>query len=126
MAVEAGVPVVLGFALLPQQYSLLAFIPFYALGAMYVGPMFSMVQGLVPLRMRATASALLLFVVNLIGLGLGPLSVGVLNDYVFGPHYGELAIRYSMLVIGLLGGTASLLFWQASRTLAADLALRED
>ncbi|MBK7729107.1 MAG: MFS transporter [Gammaproteobacteria bacterium] len=122
----AGVPFVLGFALLPQQYSLLAFIPFYALGAMYVGPMFSMVQGLVPLRMRATASALLLFVVNLIGLGLGPLSVGVLNDYVFGPHYGELAIRYSMLVIGLLGGTASLLFWQASRTLAADLALRED
>ena len=123
----AGVPFVLGFALLPaQQHSLLAFIPFYALGAMYVGPMFSMVQGLVPLRMRATASALLLFVVNLIGLGLGPLSVGVLNDYVFGPHYGELAIRYSMLVIGLLGGTASLLFWQASRTLAADLALRED
>lgn len=122
-----GVPFVLGFALLPaQRDSMLAFIPFYALGAMYVGPMFSMVQGLVPLRMRATASALLLFVVNLIGLGLGPLSVGLLNDYVFGAAHGELAIRYSMLVVGVLGGMASLLFWQASRTLAADLARQAD
>ena len=122
-----GVPFVLGFALLPaQRDSMLAFIPFYALGAMYVGPMFSMVQGLVPLRMRATASALLLFVVNLIGLGLGPLSVGLLNDYVFAAEHGALAIRYSMLVIGVLGGAASLLFWQASRTLAADLAGQHD
>lgn len=122
-----GVPFVLGFALLPEQReSLIAFIPFYALGAMYVGPMFSMVQGLVPLRMRATASAVLLFVVNLIGLGLGPLSVGLLNDFVFAAEHGELAIRYSMLVIGVLGGLASVLFWLASRTLAADLARQHD
>ncbi|QDX80148.1 hypothetical protein B9N43_02065 [Denitratisoma sp. DHT3] len=118
-----AVPFVTGFTLLPDQsMALLCFIPFYALGAMYVGPMFAMVQGLVQLRMRATASAILLFVVNMVGLGLGPLTVGLLNDHYFGPTHGPLAIRYSMLVVGLLGGLASLLFWQAARTLREDLA----
>ncbi|WP_170228076.1 spinster family MFS transporter [Denitratisoma oestradiolicum] len=118
-----AIPFVVGFTLIPDQsLALLCFIPFYALGAMYVGPMFSMVQGLVQLRMRATASAILLFVVNMVGLGLGPLTVGLLNDYYFGAMHGPLAIRYSMLVVGLLGGMASLLFWQAARTLKEDLA----
>jgi MFS family permease len=76
--------------------------------------------------MRATASAILLFVVNMIGAGLGPLLVGLLNDYVFGPAHGEQAIRYSLLVMGILGGGGSILFWQASRTLAADLASRDN
>jgi hypothetical protein len=45
---------------------------------------------------------------------------------VFAAEHGALAIRYSMLVIGVLGGAANLLFWQASRTLAADLARQHD
>lgn len=122
-----AIPFVVGFTLTPESgLALLCFIPFYALGAMYVGPMFAMVQGLVHLRMRATASAILLFITNMIGLGLGPLTVGLLNDYVFGPQYGAAGIRYSMLVISLLGGCASLLFWQAARTLPEDLAIRDD
>src|SRR3546814_11664316 len=36
--------------------------------------------GLVPPTSRATASALTLFVVNMVGLGLGPLIVGLLSD----------------------------------------------
>jgi len=121
-----GIPFAAGFVLLnDQQLAILCFIPFYFLGAMYVGPMHAMIQSLARVRMRATASAILLFVVNMIGLGLGPLLVGILNDYVFGPAYGEQAIRYSLLTVGILGGTASILFWQASRTLAADLASRD-
>jgi len=122
-----ALPFLVGFALLssPSQ-SLLCFIPFYALGAMYVGPLFSMVQGLVGLRMRATAAAILLFIVNVVGLGLGPLLVGALNDHVFGAAHGPGAIRYSMLVVGLLGGLASILFWQASRHLPEELAAGRD
>jgi len=122
-----GVPFAAGFVLLDnQQLALLCFIPFYFLGAMYVGPMHSMIQSLARVRMRATASAILLFVVNMVGAGLGPLLVGVLNDYVFGPAYGDQAIRYSLLTVGILGGLGSLLFWQASRSLAADLASRDE
>lgn len=115
------VPFASGFILAPDSvWALASFVPFYALGAMYLGPMFASVQGLVPLRMRAIASAILLFVVNMIGLGLGPLAIGVLNDHVFESR-GVEAIRYSMLVMGILGGAASLFFWRASKTLAEDL-----
>jgi len=118
-----AIPFVVGFTLLPQpSQSLWCFIPFYVLGAMYVGPMFAMVQGLVELRMRATAAAILLFVTNMVGLGLGPLLVGVLNDHVFGYEHGAAAIRYSLLVVGVLGGSACWLFWAASRRLKQELA----
>ena len=117
------VPFVVGFTLLDNTtYALLCFIPFYFLGAMYIGPMLSMTQGLVKLRMRATASAILLFVLNMVGLGLGPMLVGVMNDTVFATH-GDHAIRYSLMVMGMLGGCASVLFWLASRHLQRDLEL---
>ena len=121
-----ALPFLVGFALLPNAWhSLLCFIPFYALGAMYVGPLFSTVQGLVELRMRATAAAILIFLVNMVGLGLGPLMIGFLNDQVFGPVHGTQAIRYSMLVVGLLGGLASVFFWAASRRLGDELTALE-
>jgi MFS family permease len=118
-----GVPFLIGFVLLnDKQHALLCFIPFYALGAMYVGPMFTVIQSGTPPHMRATAAAVLLFIVSLIGSGLGPLSIGLLNDYVFGPIYGATAIRYSMLVMGVLGGFASILFWLGSRDLRKEMA----
>ncbi len=118
-----AVPFLVGFTLLPSpSQSLACFIPFYMLGAMYVGPMFAMIQGLVELRMRATAAAILLFVANMVGLGLGPLLVGVLNDHVFAQQYGAHAIRHSLLVVGMLGGLGCALFWAASRRLPEELA----
>lgn len=116
------IPFVAGFTLLAEPARALAcFIPFYTLSAMYVGPMFAMVQGLVDLRMRATAAAIMLFVANMVGLGLGPLLVGLLNDHVFGPAHGPAGIRYSMLTMGVLGGCSSVLFWAATRRLREEL-----
>jgi MFS family permease len=119
-----AVPFIIGFTLLPQPlYSLACFIPFYTLTAMYVGPMFAMVQGLVQLRMRATAAAIMLFITNLVGLGVGPLLVGILNDHVFGARFGTAGIRYSLLAVGVIGGLSSLFFWAASRRLREELVL---
>ena len=50
------------------------------LGSMYLGPTFATAQRLLRPRERALGSALLLFIINLIGLGLGPLLTGVLSD----------------------------------------------
>jgi hypothetical protein len=83
--------------------------------------MFAMTQGLVPPSMRATASAINLFIVNLIGLGLGPFLMGYLND-VLASEYGAVSIRYSLLSVGSVGSTALYFFWQASRTLPRELA----
>lgn len=45
----------------------------------YLGPMYAVSGGVVDSRMRATAVAITLFVVNLLGYGLGPLVIGILS-----------------------------------------------
>jgi MFS family permease len=46
----------------------------------YLGAQYTICQGVASTRARATAVALFLFIVNLIGYGLGPLFVGLLSD----------------------------------------------
>jgi len=48
----------------------------------YLGPMYAVTQGVAAPRMRATAVAVLLFVVNLIGYGMGPPVIGALSDFL--------------------------------------------
>ena len=120
-----GVPFVAGFLLLESaELALLSFVPFYFVANMYIGPMLAMTQGLVKLRMRATASAILLFILNMVGLGAGSFIVGLLNDQLAG-RFGTEAIRYSLLSVALVGGLASVFFLQASRTLREDLRARD-
>ncbi len=117
----AAVPFVVGFVLLESRIgALLCFIPFHLLASMYLGPMLSMIQSLVVPRIRATASAVNLFVVNLVGLGVGPLLMGFLNDQL-ADDYGQEAIRWSMLFVGIVGGGSSIVFTMAGRNLRQDL-----
>ena len=48
----------------------------------YLGPMYAVSGGVVDSRMRATSVAITLFVVNLLGYGLGPPIIGVLSTYL--------------------------------------------
>ena len=92
-----------------------------SMGAVFLGPCVTMTQNLVPLRMRATASALFLFILNIIGLGLGPQTVGLLST-LLKPMLGADSLRYALLV-GMVSGTAgALCYWRASKTLREDLA----
>ena len=100
-------------------------IPGAVLGPMYLGPTFAMTQTLVPPAMRSTASAILLFVLNLIGLGLGPVFAGFLSD-TLRPGYGEESIRYSLLILAVAGNIWSALhYYLASRTLREDLVAKD-
>jgi MFS family permease len=58
------------------------------------------IQEIAPNKMRAIFSAFFLFVVNIIGLGFGPLTVGFLNDKVFNDPN---KIHYSIFITQLLG-----------------------
>ena len=91
------------------------------LSASYLGPAFAMTQGLVPLRMRATAVALLLFVMNMIGQGMGPQLVGILSD-VLRPSLGDDSLRWALMSSAITGSLAAWCYWRASRTLKSDLA----
>ncbi|MFT5011430.1 MAG: hypothetical protein ACJAX5_001942 [Patiriisocius sp.] len=107
----------------PMMALLLA-IPGYILGPMYLGPTFAMTQSLVTPAMRALASAIVLFVLNLIGLGLCPVADGTLSDFLK-PEYGEMSIRYSLFTLAVVGNFWSAIhYYLASHTLRADLKAR--
>jgi MFS family permease len=93
------------------------------LGTLWYGPVYSTAQGIVPTNMRATASAVLLFVINLIGLGLGPLLVGMLSDY-FANGMGMGAaqgVRWALMVSTMFGIAAFAMFWMARRTIREEM-----
>jgi MFS family permease len=101
-------------------WALVFFLVPAAVGALYLGPCLAMVQGLVPLRMRTLASAVLLFVINIIGLGLGPQAIGILSD-LLAARFGDESLRYALLLASLVNVWAALHFALAGRTLTRDL-----
>ncbi len=93
------------------------------LGAYYLAPSFAMTQGLVGVRMRALAAAVLLFMLTIIGLCLGPFLVGVMSDYIAAnSDVGVNSLRYALCIATLVMIAASVANLLAARTLAADLA----
>jgi len=74
----------------------------------------------VPLRMRATAAAILIFILNIIGLTFGPLWVGVLSD-LLRPSLGEDSLRWALLSTLITGLAGAYLYWLSSRTLRQDM-----
>lgn len=92
----------------------------------YLGNTIAMTHGLVGLRMRALASAVLFLILNLIGLGLGPLFVGMLSDYLQ-PTFGDHSLRQAMLyLLPAVLTWSTLHFFLAARHLRADLANAPD
>jgi len=87
----------------------------------FIGPSYGLVQSLARVRMRAQAAALLLFSINLIGLGVAPLVVGMLND-ALSARFGDEAIRYSLMATGATTLWAVVHSLLAARSVRADLA----
>jgi MFS family permease len=77
-------------------WSLLVFIVPTALGLVWLAPTITAIQHLVRAEMRAVASAIFLFVNNLIGLGLGTLLIGALSDGLAN-RFGAESLRYAIL-----------------------------
>lgn len=93
------------------------------IGTLWYGPVYATAQTIVPPQMRATASAILLFIINLVGLGLGPLAVGALSDMFaiyFGMGEGE-GVRWALIVASLTGFVAAGLFWLARNSIRAEM-----
>jgi len=97
----------------------LLFIP-TVLNAAYYGPTFACVHGLVRPQARAMASAVMLFLQNLIGLGLGPLLFGIASE-MLKPSVGVESVRYVLYGAAWLGLIPAFFFWRASLRLNAEL-----
>ncbi len=89
---------------------------------LYLATTFAQTQGLVGLRMRGVASALMLFIINIVGLGLGPQTAGIVSD-LLRESLGEQSMRYALLIVA--GGAyplSALCYLMASRHIVADLS----
>jgi MFS family permease len=110
IAALAWAPTGMLFPLMPNgNLAAALLVPTVFLMSQPVGIAAAAIQDLVPNVMRGQASAFFLFVVNLIGLGLGPTAVAMTTDFVF---HKDNAIHYSLVVVGTLAhvGAAALLW----------------
>ncbi|KEQ55414.1 spinster family MFS transporter [Sphingobium chlorophenolicum] len=97
----------------------LIFIP-TVFNASYYGPTFACLHGLVRPEARAMASAILLFMQNLVGLGLGPLLFGIMSE-MLKPAVGAESVRYVLYGAAWLGLIPAYFLWRASLRLNAEL-----
>ena len=92
------------------------------LGSMWIAPTFSLTQGLATLRMRAVAASVVLFIVNIIGLGLGPVITGALSDLLrASTDLGAESLRWSLVIVSFVAVLATLFNVLCARHLKADL-----
>ena len=101
--------------------ALIAYFVPTALSSVYLAPSLALMHQLVGLRMRAVASAVSMFLLNLIGMGLGPQTVGILSDWL-SDDYGVESLRYGLLIALSTKLIAVALFLMAAKTARGDLA----
>lgn len=110
--------IALSLLLADAQWALLSYLPATIFGTLWLGPSGAIVQDLVPPAMRAMAAAVFIFILTIIGMGMGPQAVGLLNDWLGAPD----AIRYSLLWTAVgMNLISAVFFWLAGKTLVQDL-----
>ena len=124
------IPAILTFMIVPvliialtsgsARTALLLTGPFNFLTAAYLGSVIAVSHSLVNIRMRALTSAILFFILNLIGLGLGPLIVGALSDQFLSAGF-KTPLASAMLICGVIGA-----LWACLHYVLAAKSIRED
>lgn len=99
---------------------LTALVIVYICYSMFLGPSIAITHTMVPPNMRAFSSAILFFVLNLIGLGFGPLVIGMISDALI-PSIGNESLRWALSSTVLVSSGAVFLFLKASKYINADL-----
>lgn len=111
-AAFVGAAAALIFPIAPSPWAAMAaFIVFFSCAAIPIGAAASAIQQATPNTMRATVSAIYLFIVSLVGLGVGPTATAVIGDLFFPTQTG---IRYAILIVSPLGFLAAAWFFFGS------------
>jgi len=103
--------------------ALMLLIPSSLLGSLWYGPVYASAQSLVPPQMRATSASIVLFIINMTGLGFGALVVGGLSDYFnFSLGMGKAeGIRWALISSSFFGLLAAFLFFMARKRIREDM-----
>lgn len=105
-----AVPFGIAYPLMPNPWLAVALQLIAACaGIMAAAPENAAIQAVTPNRLRGQMTFLFLFIMNVIGMGLGPMAVGALSQFVF----GEANIRFAIAAMGVLAGVPALfVFWR--------------
>lgn len=121
IAMLLSTPIALGAWLAPDPWVSMILLTFvYLLGMMYFAPTFSAAQSLAPDEIRATASAVLLFCLTIVGSSVGPYVIGWVSDLLT-PRFGHLSLRYAMCLLAITMLWSALHFFLAAKALKEDL-----
>jgi len=121
IAYAVSVPsMICAFLLSDSTLALLCLVIPGAVAQICVPPLMAVTHNLVDNRMRALSSAIVLFILNALGLGLGPLSVGILSD-ALRDSAGSNSLRQALLILVPLAT-----LWGAGHFLYAARYLRHD
>lgn len=86
----------------------------------FIGPIFGLLQNVVPAQMRATTCAMLVFLANIANLVLAPQLVGWLSDGFRLLGAGDESLRWALLLLAPTGLWAAWHLWTSGRTIRAD------
>ena len=113
-AAAAGLPFVMLFPLAPSANAAAALlVPVVFFMSMPFGVAPAAIQQMMPNTMRAQATAVYLFVINLVGIGLGPTIVAALTERVF---HDPRAVHLSLLIVGAVSYVLAIaLLWAGLR-----------
>ncbi len=104
-----------------NQYTMWGIYVFVALcQSMFLGPTIAMAHALVGPRYRALASSVLFFVLNIIGLGFGPLTVGAVSD-ALAPSLGVESIRWAIMSTSIAACIGAACYFYAAAFIRDDL-----
>ena len=123
VTLAAAVPFFLGFIWAPTWPLALAFLagPTF-LNYFYLSAAVTLVQNEVRPDQRVLSGALLLLIMNLIGLGLGPTFVGAMSDLFHAAHPHH-SLQFAFLTLTPFYGLAIALFLALARVLRREAAL---
>jgi len=88
--------------------------------AFWVGPTYTMIQGLAGGRLRATAAAAFMLIVNLVGVGPGPWIAGGASD-ALASLVGVESLRYALCLMLIFAAIGSALVMRAAPYVIANL-----
>lgn len=117
-AILIAKPFVIGFLLVPSAGPALACLAVSgSFAAVFWGPTYAFLHERVEPHMRPMATAIFLFVFNIVGVGIGPTFIGFASDTLFAGD-GARSLASAILLVQIAGAWGVWHYWRAMRTIA--------
>ncbi len=112
-------PFAFGFYLIDNtSVALICFVLPAIISGAYMGPSFAHLFSKVDTVAQPMVTAIMMLMFNLIGLGLGPVFVGLLSDGLVN-NFDQHSLRYALVVLQLIGLWGAAHFWMAGKCISA-------